>query len=151
MKATILSIFLLFGAGLAHAETQTKVSCRGNPQEALSEIQRFLQPGSKMPEGSILTPTFDLRKMKESLPADALVNNEAMAVALGQIFLARVYGDKIIEHEKPFKAHLVGDEVWIVERKITDEMIENCIIPTTSHYVAIQKSDGAILGVRLDK
>jgi len=117
----------------------------------LSQIQRYLKPGAPPLKETIFIPTYDLEAMKRNLPSEGLINNEAVAVALGQIVLARVYGEKIIEDEKPFEAHLIDNDVWIVERMITDEMVENCILATIFHSVAIRKSDGAILGVRLDK
>jgi hypothetical protein len=93
MRLSVLVMaVVLCAAGNAHAELKNKLSCRGNPDrdEQLSQLQRFLPPGSKVPEGRPLVPTYDLNEMMKNLPVDGLVNSEAVAVALGQIILARV-------------------------------------------------------------
>lgn len=151
MKLLVITTALALWAYPAMCEEQSHTSCRGDPQAVLPELQQFLPAGTTPSKGKAFVRTYDLKVMQKNLPEEGVVSTEAMAVDLGQIILAKIYGEKIIENEKPFEASQIKRGVWLVKRKITDEMVQNCIVPTVGHYVAIRQRDAAVLGVRQDK
>lgn len=80
------------------------------------------------------------KKIKSYVPAEGFVPNPDMAYEICEIILKQIYGEEIIEEEKPFSIKL-ADDIWIIEGNIKEEMDGGVA------YVEIRKSTGEILKV----
>ena len=71
---------------------------------------------------------------------DGYVPNEASAKKIAEVVWVNVYGADVINNERPFKARLVSNKVWIVEGTLKSQI-------GGVAYIEIQKCDGKILKV----
>ena len=80
---------------------------------------------------------------KDNLNPDPYKNgyiyNETTAIAMAEVVLVPIYGDEIL-NEKPFKAVLKNDSIWVVEGTLSGI---NKVGGTA--YIEINKYDGRIL------
>ena len=73
-------------------------------------------------------------------PKDGYVPGAGTAIKIAEAVWLPIYG-KQIENEKPFKAHLKDDMIWVVEGTLPPHMLGGVA------YAEIQKADGKILSV----
>ena len=77
-------------------------------------------------------------------PKDGYVPNATVAIKIAEAVLIPIYGEKVINDEKPFKAEL-KDGVWIVEGTFYCPEGQTCKGGVA--IVEISKDDGKILRV----
>jgi hypothetical protein len=73
-------------------------------------------------------------------PKNGYVPNEKVAVAIAEAILVPIYGQKLINTEKPFHAKLI-DKVWVVEGTLAPN------IDGGVATVKISKRDACVLSV----
>jgi len=89
--------------------------------------------------------TVNAQSKKKSSIKDGYVPNKETAIKIAEAIWLPIYGEKIYQ-EKPFKAVLVRDSVWIVTGTLKDPGDDKDIVGGTA-YIEIQKSDCKILKV----
>jgi hypothetical protein len=90
----------------------------------------------------------DLKEM----PAQGVVPNQQMAISIGKILLAGMYGQKLVDSMKPFTAKLMKNNTWLVHRKMyTGKTADRCVAYFRDIYVAVKKTDGRVVGFYYEK
>ena len=73
-------------------------------------------------------------------PKEGLIPNASIAFGVAEIILIQIYGERVVEKEKPFSINLEND-IWIIEGNLDKDMQGGVI------YVEIKKQTGEILKV----
>lgn len=92
-----------------------------------------------------IVATLNAQSRKEISIKDGYVPNKETAIKIAEAIWLPIYGEKIYQ-EKPFKAVLVKDSIWIVTGTLKDPGDGKDIVGGTA-YIEIQKSDCKILKV----
>lgn len=93
----------------------------------------------------LFTPFIVSAQEKHSYkPKDGYVSDEITAIKIAEAVLTPIYGEKVINEEKPFKTEL-KDGVWIVEGTLHCPEGQRCIGGVV--VIEISKDDGKILRV----
>ncbi|MCB0539808.1 MAG: YbbC/YhhH family protein [Bacteroidetes bacterium] len=80
-------------------------------------------------------------RIQQQTPTKNYVPNELTAKKIAEAILIPIYGEEQIEDEKPFKAKLVNDSIWVVEGTQKEVSLGGVF------YIEIQKSNCTILKV----
>jgi len=83
-------------------------------------------------------------QVMDFIPKNGFVPDEDTAVKIAEIIWIPIYGKKVLDN-KPYKAELKGDTVWVVEGTLQKNMLGG--VP----YIEIRKSDCKILEVYHEK
>ena len=79
-------------------------------------------------------------------PAGGYVSKPEVAIAIGEIVLKSIYGDRVISNEEPLTARLTADGVWIVRGSMKPAP-RGAIRMGGVAEIWIAKSDGRIVRV----
>ena len=93
--------------------------------------------------GICLLSSFQVEKMRDMVP------DAPTAIKIAEAVWLPIYGKQVLE-EKPFKAELEGDSVWVVHGSLPKSYNIKNIVHVTHGGVAhciIRKKDGTILKV----
>lgn len=74
------------------------------------------------------------------IPSEGFISDARTAVRVAEAILVPIYGEKVINDQKPFSAQLQGDH-WLVSGYLPDNYLGGVAL------VVINKSDGRILRV----
>ena len=78
-------------------------------------------------------------------PEGGYVSRRETAIAIGEVILKSIYGKRMIDAEKPLKATLSPDGVWLIEG--SGRLIPGILQKGGVAEIWISKSDGRILRV----
>lgn len=73
-------------------------------------------------------------------PNEGVIPDEKTAFKIAEIILKRIYGNDIIENEKPFSINLENN-IWIIEGSLSNGVLGGVA------YIEIKKNNGEILKV----
>lgn len=76
------------------------------------------------------------------IPREGFVPNESTARKVAEAVLLPIYGDEVIEEQKPFDVKLIGDSLWVVEG-VQDEISIGGVV-----YISFLKRNCSIIEVR---
>jgi hypothetical protein len=83
----------------------------------------------------------DYSKYNGVKPEGGVVPNDTIAFQIAEIVLSHIYGEEVIENEKPFSVNLENG-VWIIEGSFSEEYDKG-----GSAYIEINKQTGEIIKV----
>lgn len=98
-------------------------------------------------EKSMGAPYLDEKQIGNYIPENGIISDEKMAMEVGEIVLKRIYVSESIELQKPLRAKLLRNTVWIVSGSLGAAHG----VPYNIAYIKLRKKDGAILGVTHEK
>jgi hypothetical protein len=93
----------------------------------------------------LFTPFFlSAQETHSYKPEDGYVSDAAVAIKIAEAVLVSIYGENVINEEKPFKA-ILKDGVWVVEGTLHCPEGQRCLGGVA--IIEIAKDDGRILRV----
>jgi hypothetical protein len=72
-------------------------------------------------------------------PAEGIISSAELAVQIAEQILKKIYGEKIIENEKPFSVNLENG-IWLIEGSLPDGYRKG-----GSAYIEIRQSNGEVI------
>ena len=81
------------------------------------------------------------------LPAEGVIRNASVAVKVAEVILIDIYGAEVINNEKPLRAKLINDSVWLKSGTLAGKGEAK----GGDAHIKIRKKDGAVLGVIHEK
>jgi len=81
------------------------------------------------------------------IPEEGCVADIETAKKIAEAVLISIYGERLINLDKPFRAKLFDDSVWVVVGSFPYVDTTKSVLTGSTVYIEIQKKDGKILGL----